>query len=152
MAALPTRALAATASMVSAAYPASGTNSRTASRVASSTRASRGRPGGCFEGSTGSSHETMSIGTSSAVITPANTDSLRLFWSLPGSFAVPLILLGLLLARMARTGQEVPRYVPWTLAAWVLLSGWILEPAGFPLGLIPVTLLLLAHRETAPKP
>lgn len=86
-----------------------------------------------------------------AIEDPANTDSLRLFWSLPGSFAVPLILLGLLLARTARTGQEVPRYVTWTLAGWVLLSGWILEPSGFPLGLIPVTLLFLAHRANRPR-
>jgi hypothetical protein len=81
-----------------------------------------------------------------AIEDPANVDSLRLFWSLPGSFAIPLILLGLLLIRMARTGQEIPRYVPWTLAAWILISGWILEPSGFPLGLVPITLLFLAHR------
>lgn len=81
-----------------------------------------------------------------AIEDPANADSLLLFWALPGSFTVPLILLGLLLVRMARTGQEVPRYVPWTLAAWVLVGGWILVPSGFPLGLVPATLLLLAHR------
>ncbi|MFE4259726.1 DUF6463 family protein [Streptomyces sp. NPDC056883] len=86
---------------------------------------------------------------------PANLDSLRLFWALPGSFAVPLILLGLLVVRMARTGQEIPRYLGWTLAAWVLLCGWILEPSGFPLGLAPTALLLLAHRarpEARPDP
>ncbi|MEV7521665.1 DUF6463 family protein [Streptomyces sp. NPDC091371] len=81
-----------------------------------------------------------------AIEDPANLESLRLFWSLPGSFAVPLILLGLLLVRMARTGQQVPRYVAVTLTAWVLLSGWILVPSGFPLGLVPAVLLLLAHR------
>ncbi|MFD7260522.1 DUF6463 family protein [Streptomyces sp. NPDC059874] len=81
-----------------------------------------------------------------AIEDPANLDSLRLFWALPGSFAVPLVLLGLLFIRMARTGQEVPRYLGWTLAAWVILCGWILEPSGFLLGLVPTALLLLAHR------
>ncbi|WP_407839284.1 DUF6463 family protein [Streptomyces sp. DSM 116496] len=90
-----------------------------------------------------------------AIEDPANADALRTFWALPGSFAVPLILLGLLVVRMARTGQEVPRYLGWTLAAWVLLCGWILEPSGFPLGLVPTALLLLAHRarpEVRPDP
>ncbi|MCX5380411.1 DUF6463 family protein [Streptomyces sp. NBC_00091] len=86
-----------------------------------------------------------------AIEDPVNADSLRLFWSLPGSFAVPLILLGLLIIQMARTGQEIPRYLAWSLAAWVLLCGWILEPSGFPLGLVPITLLLLAHRARPSK-
>ncbi|MEU8462403.1 DUF6463 family protein [Streptomyces sp. NPDC029003] len=74
----------------------------------------------------------------------SHAESLRLFWALPGGFAVPLILLGLLLSRMARTGHEVPRYVGWVLAGWVVLAGWILEPSGFPLGLVPAMLLILA--------
>lgn len=75
-----------------------------------------------------------------------HAEAVRLFWALPGGFAVPLILLGLLLARMARTGQEVPRYVGWVLAGWVALDGWILAPSGFPLGLVPAALLILASR------
>lgn len=59
-----------------------------------------------------------------------HAETVRLFWALPGGFAVPLILLGLLLSRMARTGQEVPRYVGWVLAGWVVLAGWILGPSG----------------------
>ncbi|MGW6708376.1 DUF6463 family protein [Streptomyces sp. NPDC054956] len=86
-----------------------------------------------------------------AIEDPAHLDSLRLFWAMPGSFAVPLILLGLLVVRMARADQEIPRYLGWTLAAWVLLCGWILEPSGFPLGLAPVALLLLAHRARHAK-
>lgn len=75
-----------------------------------------------------------------------HAETVRLFWALPGGFAVPLILLGLLLSRMARTGQEVPRYVGWVLAGWVVLAGWILGPSGFPLGLVPAVLLILASR------
>ncbi|MER5808505.1 DUF6463 family protein [Streptomyces sp. NPDC002033] len=74
----------------------------------------------------------------------SRAETLRLFWALPGGFAVPLILLGLLLSRMARTGQEVPRYVGWALAGWVVPAGWILEPSGFLLGLVPAVLLILA--------
>ncbi|WP_353963686.1 DUF6463 family protein [Streptomyces sp. NBC_00193] len=71
----------------------------------------------------------------------------------PGGFAVPLILLGLLLSHMARTNQEVPRYTGWVLAAWVALAAWILEPSGFPLGLIPAALLILApHHQSSPEP
>ncbi|MCX5130260.1 DUF6463 family protein [Streptomyces sp. NBC_00347] len=82
-----------------------------------------------------------------------HVESLRLFWALPGGFAVPLILLGLLLSHMARTNQEVPRYTGWVLAAWVALAAWILEPSGFPLGLIPAALLILApHHQSSPEP
>ncbi len=80
---------------------------------------------------------------------PANAASLADFWAYLGSFAVPLIVLGLLITRMARTGQEVPRYVGWTLGAWVLVSGWVLEPSGFLLGLVPAVLLLLAQRKSS---
>ncbi|MFJ7266321.1 DUF6463 family protein [Streptomyces sp. NPDC099050] len=76
-----------------------------------------------------------------------HAESASLFWALPGGFAVPLILLGLLLSRMARTGQEVPRYVGWALAGWVVLAGWILGPSGFPLGLVPAVLLIVASWE-----
>lgn len=76
----------------------------------------------------------------------AHAETVRLFWALPGGFVVPLVLLGLLLSRMARTGQEVPRYVGWALGGWVVLAGWILGPSGFPLGLVPAGLLILASR------
>lgn len=75
-----------------------------------------------------------------------HAETVRLFWALPGGFSVPLILLGLLLSRMARTGQQVPRYVGWTLAGWVVLAGWILGLSGFPLGLVPAVLLVLASK------
>ncbi|MFF5210559.1 DUF6463 family protein [Streptosporangium sp. NPDC000396] len=77
---------------------------------------------------------------------PAVLASARDFWSLSGSFAVPLILLGLLISHMARTGQKIPSYLGWALGVWVLVNAWILEPSGFPLGIIPVALLLLAKR------
>ncbi|MGW1772682.1 DUF6463 family protein [Streptomyces sp. NPDC002104] len=81
-----------------------------------------------------------------------HAETVRLFWALPGGFAVPLILLGLLLSRMARTGQDVPRYVGWVLAGWVVLAAWILGPSGFPLGLVPAALLILASRGRRGSP
>ncbi|MFD8290077.1 DUF6463 family protein [Streptomyces lavendulae] len=88
-----------------------------------------------------------------AIDDPVNAAAVGGFWSLPGSFAVPLILLGLLVSRTARTGQELPGYLAWTLAAWVLLCAAVLEPSGFPLGIVPVALLLLArrHRRSATR-
>uniref|UniRef100_A0AAU2JI22 DUF6463 family protein n=1 Tax=Streptomyces sp. NBC_00049 TaxID=2903617 RepID=A0AAU2JI22_9ACTN len=84
-----------------------------------------------------------------AVEDPANAASLADFWAFLGGFAVPLIVLGLVLIRMARTGHEPPRYLGWTLGAWVLVSAWVLEPSGFLLGLVPTVLLLLAQRGSA---
>ncbi|MFJ7271110.1 DUF6463 family protein [Streptomyces sp. NPDC099050] len=77
---------------------------------------------------------------------PAIVASRADFWALPGSLAVPLILLGLLVTRMARAGQGIPRYAGWILGAWVLVSAWILGPSGFVLGLVPAVLLILAQR------
>ncbi|MFE3288158.1 hypothetical protein ACFXJJ_34345, partial [Streptomyces sp. NPDC059233] len=56
-------------------------------------------------------------------------------------------------ARPGRPGQLGRTADPGRLllAAWVLLGGRILEPSGFPLGLIPVALLFLAHRANQPK-
>lgn len=67
------------------------------------------------------------------------------FWQLTGSFAVPTALLGLLLARFAREGRALPGYVTWTVAAWVTLCASILEPSGFPVGLVPAVMLVVAR-------
>ncbi|MFI6869153.1 DUF6463 family protein [Nocardia sp. NPDC050406] len=71
-------------------------------------------------------------------------ESLADFWALPGGFAAPLIVLGLLITRLARAGRAVPAYVGWTLTAWVVLCALILMPSGFLLGLIPAGMLLTA--------
>jgi hypothetical protein len=67
------------------------------------------------------------------------------FWALLGSFAVPLLLLGALITRSAQQGSTLPGYVTWTIAAWVLACALIMEPSGFPLGLIPLSLLFTAE-------
>lgn len=67
------------------------------------------------------------------------------FWALPGSFMVPLFLLGLLIVRAARLGDRLPGYLGWVLLVWVIICSYILEPSGFPLGLIPCIILIVAR-------
>jgi hypothetical protein len=81
-----------------------------------------------------------------ALTDPTTLDSRLAFWVLPGSFALPLILLGLLISGHAHAGRPVPVYLGWTLGAWVLLGSLILEPSGFPLGIVPTALLIAANR------
>lgn len=69
------------------------------------------------------------------------------FWALPGSFMIPLLLLGLLIAHAARMRNRLPRYLGWSLLLWVLICSIILEPSGFPLGLIPVVILIMAQKK-----
>lgn len=65
------------------------------------------------------------------------------FWADLGSFAVPLILLGALVNVLVKAGVSIPGF---GLGVWIVLCTVILEPSGFPLGLIPVALLVRAHQ------
>jgi len=67
------------------------------------------------------------------------------FWVLLGSFAVPLLLLGAVIARSAREDRPLPAYVTWTLTAWVLVCALLLEPAGFPFLLVAAGMLVAAE-------
>ncbi|MCO1654087.1 DUF6463 family protein [Pseudonocardia humida] len=53
------------------------------------------------------------------------------FWLTPGSFGVPLLLLGSLVTRLARRGERVPGWLGWGVAAWAVLLGML---GGFDLG------------------
>lgn len=79
--------------------------------------------------------------------------SLSVFWALPGSFVVPLVLFGLLVARLGRRGERAPAYVGWVLGGWVAGCALLIGPSGFLLGFIPAGLLiaedLLARRKGA---
>ncbi|WP_018348937.1 DUF6463 family protein [Longispora albida] len=76
----------------------------------------------------------------------ANQETLLNFWGFLGSFGVPLLVLGLLIARLAKAGVAMPGYTGWVLGAWVTLGAVVLVPSGFPLGLIPAALLVAARR------
>ena len=69
------------------------------------------------------------------------------FWALPGGFAVPLGLLGLLIRRQARQGTPPPAYLGWGLGAWALLASLLTEPSGFPVVLVPAGMLVVAARR-----
>ncbi|MDO3703168.1 DUF6463 family protein [Micromonospora sp. C28SCA-DRY-2] len=77
--------------------------------------------------------------------------SLSVFWALPGSFVVPLVLLGLLLARLGRRGERAPAHVGWALGGWAAGCALLIGPSGFLLGFVPAGLLiaedLLARRR-----
>jgi hypothetical protein len=69
------------------------------------------------------------------------------FWAGPGSFAVPLILLGGLTWHLARRGVPVPAGIGWGLAAWCLLGGILLVPSPYFAGVVAGALIILAARE-----
>jgi hypothetical protein len=72
---------------------------------------------------------------------PASTSA---FWAMPASFAVPMVLLGVMIIRLAPRG-EVPAFLGWTLLAWDLICILLISPlSGFSLGLIPIILLVIA--------
>lgn len=69
------------------------------------------------------------------------------FWALLGSFMVPLALLALLYVWAARKQLRLPGFLGWTLLLWVIACSLILGPSGFPLGLVPSILIVLANRR-----
>lgn len=70
------------------------------------------------------------------------------FWALPGGFALPLGLLGLLVRRQAREGTPPPAWLGWGVGVWSLTGSLISQPSGFPLGFVPAAMLLIAARRT----
>lgn len=75
----------------------------------------------------------------------ADSESVAMFWALPGGFVVVLALLGLLIARAGRQGQGVPGYVGWVLLAWGALAVSLIGPSGFLAAAVPAGLLIAAN-------
>lgn len=72
------------------------------------------------------------------------------FWSTLGSFAAPAAILGGLVLHMAVRGHRVPVAVGWALLVWLILAALVVEPSGFPAGVLIAALLVVAlHRQTA---
>lgn len=69
------------------------------------------------------------------------------FWATLGSCAAPSIILGALIVRMTRDGIPVPQFVGWSLCLWLGACTLLLEPSGFPMGLIIALVLLLGIRR-----
>lgn len=64
-----------------------------------------------------------------------------IFWSTVGSFALPTILIGVLLLRAQQRGWQVPPAIGWALFGWQALATVLMPPSGFPVGMA-VTLIL----------
>ncbi|WP_328923693.1 DUF6463 family protein [Streptomyces sp. NBC_00190] len=71
------------------------------------------------------------------------------FWAGPGSFAVPLILLGCLIRHLAGRGVAVPAGIGWGIAAWCFVGGVLLVPSPYFVGMISGALVILAARRDA---
>ncbi|WP_433418446.1 DUF6463 family protein [Microtetraspora malaysiensis] len=85
--------------------------------------------------------------TEGAVQTVESLQNKFAFWAAPGSFAVPLILLGCLTWHLAGRGVAVPAGIGWGLAAWCVLGGVLLVPSPFFAGAISGALIILAARH-----
>ncbi|MET9917555.1 DUF6463 family protein [Streptomyces sp. NPDC006435] len=70
------------------------------------------------------------------------------FWISLGSFAVPLLLLGLLVSYLGRQCVRVPPAIGWGLAAWSVVGSVVVEPTPMILVLVPAVLLI---RQKEPK-
>ncbi len=82
-----------------------------------------------------------------AVQTVESLQNKVTFWGGPGSFAVPLILLGCLTWHLAGRGVAVPAAIGWGLVAWCVLGGVLLVPSPFFAGIISGALIILAARK-----
>jgi hypothetical protein len=71
------------------------------------------------------------------------------FWAGPGSFAVPLILLGCLTSawHLAGRGVAIPAGIGWGIAAWCCVGGVLLVPSPYFAGIISGALIILATRK-----
>lgn len=72
------------------------------------------------------------------------------FWASVPSFALPCMIFGALIVHMVRRGQFVPPFVGWGLLAWSLACSLIIEPSGFPAGII-ISLVMLAGIYRQPR-
>ncbi|WP_309114031.1 DUF6463 family protein [Saccharothrix sp.] len=77
------------------------------------------------------------------------TPDQYVLWLTLGSFGVPLILLGLVVADTARRGGSVPAYLGWVVGAWALLLSVVLVAVPGWLVLVPAVLLIRGARHSA---
>lgn len=85
------------------------------------------------------------LGTQPTVKSLQNKD---VFWSGPGGFAVPLIVLGCLVWHLAGRGVAVPAAFGWALAIWSAVSGVLLVPSPFFVATIAGVLIISAARTS----
>ncbi|MER7832860.1 DUF6463 family protein [Streptomyces sp. NPDC095602] len=81
--------------------------------------------------------------------TVASLTNAVTFWAGPGSFSVPLILLGWLTWHLAGRGVAVPAGIGWALAAWCVVGGVLLVPSPYFAGAVAGLLVVAAARRPA---
>ncbi|GAA4899815.1 hypothetical protein LX16_0691 [Stackebrandtia albiflava] len=82
-----------------------------------------------------------------AVGSGEHLDSALAFWSVPGGFVVPLVLVGLTALRSARDGRTLPGHVGVIMLVWAAFGSYVAFPTGFPLLFAPAVLILFAARQ-----
>ncbi|WP_431899077.1 DUF6463 family protein [Nonomuraea sp. bgisy101] len=75
--------------------------------------------------------------------------SLGAFWLTIGSFFLPLLVLGLLIAWLGRRAVIPPAFVAWLLGGWCTVGALAFEPSGFILLWVPAVMVLRAARSRA---
>ncbi|MBO1267494.1 DUF6463 family protein [Arthrobacter cavernae] len=78
-----------------------------------------------------------------------SADQLRFaeaFWITPGSFAVPLFVLGILAVLSARKGHRLPAALGWILAIWGILCASLLPVSGAWLFILVGVLFVVGDR------
>lgn len=89
----------------------------------------------------------LALADGDAVQTAESFRNTVTFWAGPGSFAVPLVLLGCLTWHLAGRGVAVPAGIGWGVTTWCALGGVLLVPSPFFAGVISGALIILAARK-----
>ncbi|RXZ71664.1 DUF6463 family protein [Agromyces albus] len=74
------------------------------------------------------------------------------FWITPGSFAVPLLALGILVVFSARQGNRVPGVLGWILAIWGVFCASLLPVSGAWLFIVVGALFVAGDRARVAAP
>lgn len=67
--------------------------------------------------------------------------SNAVFWATMGSFALPIMLLGVLILWLDKRGLPIPPFVGWAMVGWFAIMTLLMPPSGFPVGLAVALLL-----------
>ncbi len=97
----------------------------------------------------------VSAGWWNTVTLRPRTEQLRVaetFWITPGSFAVPLLVLGIFVVFSAREGHRVPGALGWILAAWGAVGASLMPMSGAWLFIVVGLLFVAGDRARSFQP
>ncbi|MFF5207389.1 DUF6463 family protein [Streptosporangium sp. NPDC000396] len=75
--------------------------------------------------------------------------ALGAFWLTIGSFSLPLLVLGLLIAWIGHRAVIPPAFVAWLIGGWCTIGAVAFQLSGFILLWVPAVMLLRAGRRKA---